>query len=98
MDLLSALSPELQAFLWGAAANLAGGLATEFGAALLRQGGRRVQDRFSPPAKEAVKRAAGAAIATTVADWQLAAEDYQDLWKRYGAWLLEPAVLAQFPS
>jgi hypothetical protein len=96
MDLLSTLSPGLQAFLWGTAANLAGGLATGFGEALLRQGGRRVHARFSPLAKEAVNRAAGAAIATTVADWQLAAEDYRELWERYGAWLLEPAVLTQF--
>jgi hypothetical protein len=97
MDFSSTLSPELQQFLWSAAAEAAGGLAVEFTVALLRMAGRRVAERFSAPAQhKALERAAGAAIANTVADWQLATDDYRDLWMRYEDWLLEPAVLREF--
>jgi hypothetical protein len=91
------LTPEFQSFLVNAGANMVGGLATGWVNQLVRAGGARLRREFSaPPLQEALERAATAAITATVADWQLAAADYEDVWERFGGWLVEPVVLGEF--
>lgn len=90
-------SPELQAFLANAAANTVGSLAAVWVQNLLSAAGSRVRQRFlGAPEQEALERAASAAITSTAATWRIANSDYADLWERYGAWLLNPAVLGEF--
>ncbi|MCE7987973.1 MAG: NACHT domain-containing protein [Caldilinea sp. CFX5] len=97
MDIWNQLSPELRDFLFSAATDATGGLIGNFVDSLLRSGGRRLRERFAKPETEqALERAAGAAITAVIADWQQAHPDYADLWARFGAWLLNPAVLTEF--
>ncbi|MBX3054471.1 MAG: hypothetical protein KF753_23565 [Caldilineaceae bacterium] len=97
MEPFASLSPELSEFLFGASTDFAGGLAASFATGILSYGARRLREQMAPPPQqEALRRAAGGAIAQTVAEWQIAHDDYADLWRKFGEWLLEPPVLSEF--
>ena len=97
MDFSASLSPELYTFLSSASADFVGGLAASFATGVLNYGARRLREEMaSPPNQQALERAAGAAIAQSVAEWQIVCDDYTDQWRKFGAWLLQPVVLSEF--
>ena len=97
MSIWTNLSPEWQQFLVGAAGNALGGLAATFVDTLLRTVSRRLSEPLRIPARQqALERAAENAITAVIADWRIPNPNYQDLWDKFGAWLLDTAVANQF--
>lgn len=91
------LSPDLQNLFLNAGANFAGGLATIWMDRLLAAGHSALRRKFgTPPLKKALYNSATSAINEIVAKRQLADAEYNDLWKRFGAWLINSQVLDEF--
>src|SRR5688500_10135460 len=97
MSWFANLPPEIQTYIWGAAADGTGGFVAEFATRLIDAGGARLRKQFQDPlAQTAMRRAMAEAISFALNQWQMETDETEHYQVLFRQWLLSPVTVGEF--